>query len=229
MSDWRVRGDGRGSRRRPRFTLIADAFDVGPTKQQCAVLAGKPMSGSDCAVDDPTRERALVDVEDSAGLRGPYKGRIQCHRNEHCTVHRGPQLQHAAEFAYATLVASEGLVCNARCMTTSHAAGKIPEWGLHDRMRKSAHVAGISVQAMADYFGVSRNTVGAWINGRVEPSLSTIRLWALATGVPFEWLQTGEMPCPSPSPDGGGTTDPGLNAGRSSYYSNAVRGLALAS
>ncbi|WP_432794425.1 helix-turn-helix domain-containing protein [Rhodococcus ruber] len=52
---------------------------------------------------------------------------------------------------------------------------------------------------MAEYLGVARNTVSTWINGRIEPSTQTLRLWALRTGVPFIWLQTGT----APSPDGG--------------------------
>jgi transcriptional regulator with XRE-family HTH domain len=52
----------------------------------------------------------------------------------------------------------------------------------------------VPVQEIADYLGVSRNTVGAWINGRVVPGKAFIRLWALRTGVPFEWLETGKSP-----------------------------------
>jgi transcriptional regulator with XRE-family HTH domain len=52
---------------------------------------------------------------------------------------------------------------------------------------------------MADYLGVARNTVSTWINGRIAPSKQTLRLWALRTGVDYEWL-TAEM---DPSPRGG--------------------------
>lgn len=55
---------------------------------------------------------------------------------------------------------------------------------------------------MAAYLDVSRNSVGAWINGRTPPSSQTIRLWALRTGVPYEWLKTGIDPHPE-GPDGG--------------------------
>lgn len=47
---------------------------------------------------------------------------------------------------------------------------------------------------MADYLGVARNTVSTWINGKIVPSVQTLRLWALRTGVPFEWLQNGTVP-----------------------------------
>ncbi|MFT4128252.1 MAG: helix-turn-helix transcriptional regulator [Gordonia sp. (in: high G+C Gram-positive bacteria)] len=71
-------------------------------------------------------------------------------------------------------------------------------------MRKSLRTSGVGVQEMADYLDVSRNAVGTWINGRVNPSVQTIRLWALRTGVPFVWLQTGETPAgPDDGPGGG--------------------------
>ncbi len=64
----------------------------------------------------------------------------------------------------------------------------IPAWDLTDRMRKSLRHAGMGVQEMADYLGVARNTVSTWINGRITPSVQTLRLWALRTGVSYEWL-----------------------------------------
>lgn len=79
------------------------------------------------------------------------------------------------------------------------------DFDVADRMRKSLRVSEVSVQEMADYLGVQRNSVGRWINGHTNPSRQTLRLWALRTGVPFEWLETGrdaERPRPD-GPDGG--------------------------
>lgn len=56
---------------------------------------------------------------------------------------------------------------------------------------------------MATYLDVSRTSVSNWINGRVDPSTQTLRLWALRCGVPYEWLARGEH-SPTPSPDGNG-------------------------
>jgi transcriptional regulator with XRE-family HTH domain len=64
----------------------------------------------------------------------------------------------------------------------------VPEWDTADRMRKALREAGIGVQEIADYLGVARNTVSTWINGRIEPSTQTLRLWALRCGVPYGWL-----------------------------------------
>jgi transcriptional regulator with XRE-family HTH domain len=69
----------------------------------------------------------------------------------------------------------------------------VPEFELEDRMRVSMRRAGVGVSAMADYFGVRRETVGTWINGRIRPGTQSLRLWALRTGVPYEWLRTGEV------------------------------------
>jgi transcriptional regulator with XRE-family HTH domain len=68
------------------------------------------------------------------------------------------------------------------------------EFDLADRLRKSLRVSGVSVQAMAESLGVSRNTVGNWINGRGRPGREQLSLWSALTGAPLSWLETGELP-----------------------------------
>jgi transcriptional regulator with XRE-family HTH domain len=63
-----------------------------------------------------------------------------------------------------------------------------PEWDVADRLRKALRHADLGVTEIADYLGVSRTSVSNWINGRVDPSTQTLRLWALKTGVAYEWL-----------------------------------------
>jgi len=65
---------------------------------------------------------------------------------------------------------------------------------MSDRMRKALKTAGVSVKEMADYLGVARETISTWINGRHEPSKAHVMLWALRTGVPYEWIATGCTP-----------------------------------
>jgi transcriptional regulator with XRE-family HTH domain len=77
------------------------------------------------------------------------------------------------------------------------------EWDLADRMRKALRTGGVKVNVMADYLGVSRNTVGNYINGHTPPDRRTLRLWAMRCGVPFEWLETGTT-SEAPHPDGDG-------------------------
>lgn len=69
----------------------------------------------------------------------------------------------------------------------------VPEWTVADRMRKSLTESGIGVSEIADELGVTRGAVGKWINGRVEPRRPTLIAWALRTGVPLEWLETGDV------------------------------------
>ena len=82
------------------------------------------------------------------------------------------------------------------------AVGAVPEWTRGDRMRKALEHAGVGVTGMADYMGVTRQAVGNWIAGRVKPSKQTMRLWAMRTGVPLVWLETGAAPVVGPGPEG---------------------------
>jgi DNA-binding XRE family transcriptional regulator len=82
--------------------------------------------------------------------------------------------------------------------------GRVPEWDLPDRMRKALRESGLGVQEMADYLGVARSSVSNWINGRVEPSTQTLRLWALRCGVDYGWLRDGRPPHPAMNPVGMG-------------------------
>jgi transcriptional regulator with XRE-family HTH domain len=68
----------------------------------------------------------------------------------------------------------------------------IPHWDVADRMRKGLREAGLEIQEMAEYLGVARNTVSTWINGRIQPSTQTLRLWAMRCGVDYQWLAFGD-------------------------------------
>lgn len=78
-----------------------------------------------------------------------------------------------------------------------------------DRLRRALRVSGISVNDMADYLEVSRNTVTTWINGRHEPRRRDLAAFALRTGFPLEWLETGNAPRPG---GGGGQMLPHLDS-----------------
>lgn len=80
--------------------------------------------------------------------------------------------------------------------------GAVPVWTEGDRLGKALDHAGIRHQEMADYLGLSRNTIGNYIHGRVAIDKRTRMLWAMRTGVPAEWLENGEAP-------GGPDTGPG--------------------
>ena len=72
-----------------------------------------------------------------------------------------------------------------------------------DWMKKALDVASVSSKSMAEYLGVEPATVSRWLNGKRAPSKQTLRLWALRTGVPLSYLETGSLANEeSPRPDG---------------------------
>ena len=66
-------------------------------------------------------------------------------------------------------------------------------FGLPDRLHKALVVADVSAAEMSAYLGVSRNTIGNYTSGRTHPKKQTLRLWAMRTGVPLRWLETGAL------------------------------------
>lgn len=98
------------------------------------------------------------------------------------------------------------------------------EFDLADRMRRALRVSGIGPGVMADYLGVRRETVSTWITGRITPDKRTRMLFAMRTGVPIEWLETGQVPDQGPTPDGGSEL-PRLDSNQqpSDYRSAQVR------
>lgn len=88
----------------------------------------------------------------------------------------------------------------------------IPQWDMYDRMVKSLKESGMSVQDAADYFDVHRNTVSGWLHSRITPDTRTLRLWAVMTGVPYEWLKDGIEPKPDPDGPGGGLLLPRMDS-----------------
>lgn len=63
-----------------------------------------------------------------------------------------------------------------------------------DRLALAQRRSGMSVQELAERIEVHRNTIGAWINGRARPRSRDLKAFALATGYPVEWLETGMAP-----------------------------------
>lgn len=88
--------------------------------------------------------------------------------------------------------------------------GRIPAWTTGDRLRKARESAGYGQKEFAERTSMARATISAAENGHRVPSKANIKLWALATGVPFEWLTTGEAPHDGGAPDGGKL--PGLDS-----------------
>lgn len=87
-------------------------------------------------------------------------------------------------------------------MTTAYEPGMIPEFDKADRLKKAITVSDVSAGEMAEYLGVTRETLSRYTNGRNDAPVAIVRLIAMRTGVPFEWLETGKSPRPD-DPDGG--------------------------
>lgn len=77
---------------------------------------------------------------------------------------------------------------------------------MRHRLALALEVSGTSVQEMAEELEVSPNTVGNYTSGRTAPKHATLRVWAMKTGAPLEWIKTGIDPTENPhpeNPDGG--------------------------
>ncbi|MBT1542029.1 helix-turn-helix transcriptional regulator [Curtobacterium flaccumfaciens pv. flaccumfaciens] len=81
--------------------------------------------------------------------------------------------------------------------------GRIPTWTQADRLRKARETVGMEQQQLADATGLSRTTVGKYERGEVKPRRSGLILWAMATGVPLSWIETGVETQNAPGPDDG--------------------------
>ena len=81
----------------------------------------------------------------------------------------------------------------------------IPEWTRGDRLRKARQMTGLTTRDFAEHVGVSQKTITDAENDKRATRKLLLNAWALATGVPVGWLETGEAPTP-----GSPTSGPGL-------------------
>ena len=79
-------------------------------------------------------------------------------------------------------------------MTIQQAIPQAFQFTKADRLGKALDAAGISNNEMAEYLGVSRNTISNYISGRTDPKREVMLLWAMRTGAPLAWLETGDWP-----------------------------------
>ncbi|WP_373454423.1 helix-turn-helix domain-containing protein [Rhodococcus sp. 05-2255-3B1] len=91
---------------------------------------------------------------------------------------------------------------------------------MSDRLKKALAHSDVSVTEMADYLGVTRETISRWINGRTKIGKAPLRLWALRTGVRLAWIEHGTAVAESPRPDGdpnGGSSLPHLDSNQEPF------------
>jgi DNA-binding XRE family transcriptional regulator len=104
-------------------------------------------------------------------------------------------------------------------MTSAYDAGTPPEIKVRHRLRIAREEASLEQGELADLIGVSRQSISAAESGKSEPRKITLNAWALATGVPVKWLETG-FTTHHPKPGGGSSTSVGdLVSERSSVQS----------
>ncbi|BAD56317.1 helix-turn-helix transcriptional regulator [Nocardia farcinica] len=87
-------------------------------------------------------------------------------------------------------------------MTTAHEVGRVPEIKIHHRFRIAREAAGMEQGELAKAIGVSRTSISNAELGKHTPRKIMVNAWAMATGVPVEWLETGRDPH-SGGPNGG--------------------------
>ena len=88
-------------------------------------------------------------------------------------------------------------------MTMAYNQGHIPEFQIRHRLALARESAGYSRAELAETIGVSRNTVLNAETGKTAPRKLMLNAWALACGVPVDWILTGKPPTDRPGPTSG--------------------------
>ena len=89
-------------------------------------------------------------------------------------------------------------------MTQQTMSSLIPEFTVADRLRKAREVTGLDQTQFAAEIDVSRGTVSNYEQGRTNVRRIVLKAWALRSGVPIEWIETGAV---GPQDDGGGAAE----------------------
>jgi transcriptional regulator with XRE-family HTH domain len=87
-------------------------------------------------------------------------------------------------------------------MSIAHdnAHGRVPQFGMSDRLRKAREHAGLSREELVALIGIHRDSISRYETGKYVPRFPVLAAWSMATGVDLEWLKTGK----APSDDGAG-------------------------
>lgn len=87
---------------------------------------------------------------------------------------------------------------------------RVPQLTLGWRLKMA--LGDISVQEMAEHLGVTRSTLSRWMSDTGKPPRRAyVAQWALLTGVPLTWLETGDHP--TNGGPGGGQSGESTDAG----------------
>lgn len=69
---------------------------------------------------------------------------------------------------------------------------RIPVFTRGDRLRKARLTTGLSTREFAEQIGISQKSVNNAESDSHEVRRIVLNAWAMATGVPVKWLESGE-------------------------------------
>ena len=75
-------------------------------------------------------------------------------------------------------------------------SGAIPVWTLGDRLRKARELASIGQVEFSKMTDIARSSIVRYEGDVSVPRRHVLLVWAMATGVNLEWLETGTAPVP---------------------------------
>ena len=75
--------------------------------------------------------------------------------------------------------------------TTPPTTDLLPKWTVADRLRKAREDKELDQAELASRIGVARSTISNYEGGKVTPRKPILRLWAMETDVPLDWLLDG--------------------------------------
>lgn len=90
-------------------------------------------------------------------------------------------------------------------MTTAQGERVIPELTLGWRLRMARARTGLGTREFAERIGVSHGTITNAEGDKRAVRAITIKMWAMASGVDEQWLETGNGPHKGDGPNGGAT------------------------
>jgi transcriptional regulator with XRE-family HTH domain len=95
----------------------------------------------------------------------------------------------------------------------------IPEWTMGDRLRKARQtMTDMTAREFAEHIGVSHGTITNAETDARQVRRIVINAYSLATGVPVEWLLTGQA-----AVDNGNGPDTDANGDTCWYMANVVQ------
>jgi len=77
-------------------------------------------------------------------------------------------------------------------MTEVPQTTRVPQWTLGDRLKKAREHAGYTQAELAAVTGIGRSTMVTYETDRAVPKRPILLSWHMATGVPLEWIISGE-------------------------------------